>query len=68
MEIVSQPVLFIFIFSGMSLCVLAILVYMAFLLYQRRRIKQIRNEYKKPLVHPDAWRSHVRDVFPEYEE
>jgi hypothetical protein len=67
MEIVSQPVLLVFIFSGMGLCSLAILIYMAFLMYQRRRNKHIIADEKRRSTHPDAWRTHVRDVFPEYE-
>ena len=67
MEIVSQPVLFIVIFSGMGLCSLAILVYMAFLVYQRHKDKQMMVDNRRRLIHPDAWRAHVRDVFPEYE-
>ena len=66
MEIVSQPVLFVFIFSGMGLCSLAILVYMGFLMYQRRRNKQTITDKKRRSTHPDAWRTHVRAVFPEY--
>jgi hypothetical protein len=67
MEIISQPVLLVFIFSGMGLCSLAILIYMAFLMYQRRRNKHIISDEKRRSTHLDAWRTHVRDVFPEYE-
>ncbi|KAE9367613.1 hypothetical protein N431DRAFT_428948 [Stipitochalara longipes BDJ] len=67
MEIVSQPDLFVVIFTGMGLCALAIFVYMGYLLYQRRRNKQISEEQKRRFTHPDAWRSHIRDVFPDYE-
>jgi len=65
--IVSQAALFIVIFSGMGLCSLAILVYMAFLVYQRHKDKQMMVDNRRRLIHPDAWRAHVRDVFPEYE-
>jgi hypothetical protein len=66
METVSQPVLLVFIFCGMGLCSLAILIYMAFLMYQRRQNKHIIADEKRRPTHPDAWRTHVRDVFPEY--
>jgi hypothetical protein len=65
--IVSQQVLFVFIFSGMGLCSLAILIYMVFLMYQRRWNKQIIAGEKRRFTHSDAWRTHVRDVFPEHE-
>jgi len=65
---VSQPVLFIFIFSGMGLCALAIFVYMAFIIFQRRRNMMIAAEKKRRDAHPDAWRTRVYDVFPDYEK
>jgi hypothetical protein len=67
MKTVDEPDLFVFIFSGMGLCSLAIFIYMAVLLYQQRRSKQTIAEKKRHSTHPDAWRTHVGDVFPGYE-
>jgi hypothetical protein len=67
MEIVSQSELLVCIFSGMGLCALVIFVYMGYLLYQRRRSRQIGEEQTRLFTHPAPWRSHVRDVFPDYE-
>jgi hypothetical protein len=65
---VSQLALFIFIFSGMGLCTLAIFAYMAFIIFQRRRNMMLAAEKKRRDAHPDAWRTRVYDVFPDYEK
>jgi flagellar basal body-associated protein FliL len=66
MATVSQSTLLIFIFAGMGVCILAILVYMAFILFQRHRKMKTAAEKKSSHVNPDAWRTRVYDVFPDY--
>jgi hypothetical protein len=66
MGTLSQSVLFILIFSSMGVCALAIFVNMAFIVIQRHRNTTTAAEKKRRDANPDAWRTQVYDVFPDY--